>query len=307
MTTVREGGSTPGGRARAPLAQHRRVGIAMVVLAGVFWSLQGPTVRMIEAASGPQIIFWRSIGQLVVMLGVVAIVNRGRVMSAFRLAGYRAVAGALCHAAAGTCFVLAVLHTTVANVVFIMASAPLVAAAGAWLLLRERVETRTLGAMLAAVVGVAVMMSEGLATGNVAGTLLALVTTFGFAGIAVVARWGGGLDMLPAVCLGAALTIATGWMMAGGDVAVTTPDRLYALASGGLLTAAGATLFLYGAKFVPAGVLVFLTLTEVVLAPIWVWAAFDEVPSAYTLAGGAIVLGAICIEAVLRVRHVDRS
>ena len=52
--------------------------------------------------------------------------------------------------------------------------------------------------------------------------------------------------------------------------------------------------------------LVFLTLTEVVLAPIWVWAAFDEVPSAYTLAGGAIVLGAICIEAVLRVRHVDR-
>ena len=40
----------------APGAQHRRIGIAMVVLAGVFWSLQGPTVRMIEAASGPQII-----------------------------------------------------------------------------------------------------------------------------------------------------------------------------------------------------------------------------------------------------------
>ena len=47
-------------------------------------------------------------------------------------------------------------------------------------------------------------------------------------------------------------------------------------------------------------------MTEVVLAPIWVWAAFDEVPSAYTLAGGAIVLGAICIEAMLRVRHVER-
>ena len=60
--------------------------------------------------------------------------------------------------------------------------------------------------------------------------------------------------------------------MAGGDVAVTVSDRLYAFASGGLLTATGATLFLYSAKFVPAGVLVFLTLTEVVLAPIWVWA-----------------------------------
>ena len=310
MTATREVGPGlgAGGGAGAGFseARHRRIGITMVVLAGVFWSLQGPTVRMIETASGPQIIFWRSIGQLAVMLGVVAIVNRGRVLSAFRLAGYRAVVGALCHAAAGTCFVLAVLHTTVANVVFIMASAPLVAAAGAWLLLRERIEARTLGAMSAAVIGIAVMMSEGLATGNVTGTLLALVTTFGFAGIAVVARWGGGLDMLPAVCLGAALTAVAGWMMAGGDVAVTVPDRLYALASGGLLTAAGATLFLYGAKFVPAGVLVFLTLTEVVLAPIWVWAVFDEVASAYTLAGGAIVLAAICIEAVLRVRHVDR-
>ena len=291
----------------APGARHRSIGIAMVVLAGVFWSLQGPTVRMIEDASGPQIIFWRSIGQLVVMLGVVAIVSRGRVLSAFRLAGYRAVAGAFCHAAAGTCFVLAVLHTTVANVVFIMASAPLIAAAGAWLLLRERIESRTLGAMVTAVIGIAVMMSEGLATGDVTGTLLALVTTFGFAGIAVVARWGGGLNMLPAVCLGAALTIVAGWTMAGGDVAVTSSDRLYALASGGLLTATGATLFLYGAKFVPAAVLVFLTLTEVVLAPIWVWAVFDEVPSAHTMTGGAIVLGAICVEAVLRVRHVGRA
>ncbi len=293
-------------RTRASEARHRRLGIMMVVLAGVFWSLQGPAVRMIEAASGAQIIFWRSIGQLAVMMIVVAIVNRGRVLSAFRLAGYRAVIGGICGAAAGTCFVLAVLHTTVANVVFIMASAPLVAAAGAWLLLRERVEPRTLGAMVAAVTGIAVMMSEGLATGNVAGTLFALVTTVGFAGIAVVARWGGGLNMLPAVCLAAAFTIVAGWAMAGGDVTVTHSDRLYALASGGLLTAAGATLFLYGAKFVPAAVLVFLTLTEVVLAPIWVWAVFAEIPSAYTLAGGAIVLGAISIEAVLRVRGAER-
>ena len=223
----------------------------LVLLAGVFWSLQGPTVRMIETASGPQIVFWRSIGQLVVMLGVVAIVNRGRVLSAFRLAGYRAVVGGLCNAAAGTCFVLAVLQTTVANVVFILASAPLIAAAGAWLLLRERIEPRTLGAMIAAVIGIAVMMSEGFATGNLTGALLALVATFGFAGIAVVARWGGGLNMLPAVCIGAAFTIVAGWTMAGGDVAVTVSDRLYAFASGGLLTATGATLFLYGAKFVP--------------------------------------------------------
>lgn len=242
------------------------------------------------------------------MLGLVAIVSRGSVMSAFRLAGYRAVVGGLCHVAAGVCLVLGVLHTTVATVVFIMAASPLVAAGIAWLLLRDRIETHTAGAIVVAVIGIAVMMSEGLVTGDVTGILFALVTTLGFAGIAVVARWGGGLNMLPAVCLGAAFTVVAGWIMAGGDVAVTFPDRLYTLASGGLLTATGATLFLflYGTKFVPAGVLAFLTLTEVVLAPIWVWAAFSEVPSAHTLVGGAILLTAIGVEAVLRVRHVER-
>ena len=303
MTPVREDRSALGDRARAPGARRRQIGIALVALAGVFWSLHGPTVRLIEFASGPQIIFWRSIGQLVVMLAVVAIISRGRVASAFRTAGYRGVVGALCHLATGVGFVLAVLHTTVANVVFIMASAPLIAAAVAWLLLRERLEMRTLAAMIAAVFGIAVMVSEVLVTGNFAGTLFALLTTCGFAGIAVVARWGGGLNMLPAVCLGSAFSIVAGWAMAGGDVAVTVADWLYAIGSGALLTAAASTLFLYGAKFVPAGVLVFLALTEVVLAPIWVWAMFGEVPSVHTLIGGAIVLGAICTEAVLRMRH----
>ena len=255
MTTMKEDHPAPGARTGLPGVQQRQIGIALVALAGVFWSLQGPIVRVIETASGPQIVFWRAVGQLVVMLGVVAIVNRGRVVSAFRLAGYRAVVGALCHAASSTCFVLAVLHTTVANVVFIMASAPLLAAVVAWRLLRERIETRTLGAMIVAVIGIAVMMSEGLATGDVTGTLLALVTTFGFAGIAVIARWCGGL-----------------------------------------------TLFLYGAKFVPAGVLAFLTLTR--------WfsprsgSGPPSPPSAYTLAGGAVVLNmlpAVCLGAALTV------
>lgn len=279
-----------------------RVGIALVVLAGVFWSLQGPAVRGIQSASSEQIVFWRSAAQVVAMLIVVAVVNRGKVVVAFRRAGYRGAVGGLCHSLASVCFVFAVLHTTVANVVFIMASSPLVAAGVAWLLLGERIEKRTLGAMLAAVAGIAVMMSEGLVGGSVVGTLFALVTTVGFAGMAVVARWGGGVNMLPAVCIGATFTFCAALAMTGGEVAVSTHDLLLCLASGGLVTATGATLFMLGARFVPAGVLAFLTLTEVVLAPIWTWAVFDEVPSAFTFAGGAIVLTAILAEVLQRVR-----
>ena len=63
------------------------------------------------------------------------------------------------------------------------------------------------------------MVSEGLASGNPAGHLFAIATTIAFAGITVVARWGGGLDMIPAACWGALFTLTTAAFLAGGDVA----------------------------------------------------------------------------------------
>ncbi|MEM7292107.1 MAG: hypothetical protein AAF420_01770, partial [Pseudomonadota bacterium] len=43
-------------------------------------------------------------------------------------------------------------------------------------------------------------------------------------------------------------------------------------------------------------------LETVILGPIWVWIGVGEVPSLYTIAGGAIVLGAICFQAILGMR-----
>ena len=97
----------------------------MVTLAGVVWSLQGVTIRMVEEASGSQIIFWRGLSQLTTLLILVTIINRGRVFFAFRRAGIVGIIGGLCTVIASTCFVFGLLHTTVANVVFTLASAPL--------------------------------------------------------------------------------------------------------------------------------------------------------------------------------------
>jgi drug/metabolite transporter, DME family len=44
-------------------------------------------------------------------------------------------------------------------------------------------------------------------------------------------------------------------------------------------------------------------MTELALAPIWVWLAVDEVPSGYTLLGGAIIIGAITAQALSGTRR----
>ena len=52
-------------------------------------------------------------------------------------------------------------------------------------------------------------------------------------------------------------------------------------------------LFTTGAPKIPAGEAALMGVLEVVLAPIWVWLAFDEVPSGATLLGGGLVLAAV--------------
>ena len=280
--------------------------LIMVLLAGVFWSLQGLSIRMIEQAASEQIIFWRSVSQGVVLFTVIAVINRGRVLQGFRAAGKASVLGGLCMLVASTGFVFALGHTTVANVVFFLACSPLVAALISWVVMRERISRRTLGAMLVAACGIGMMTSESQITGQFLGNLFSFFTMLGFAGMAVIARWGGGIRMLPAICWGALFTLIVSYSLAGGDTIISLRDTGLCFISGGVLTAAGATLFMFGARYIAAGLLAFLTLTEVVLAPIWVWIGFGEVPSDYTLIGGGIVLSAIIAEATLRVIKTSR-
>ena len=273
----------------------------MVVFAGVVWSLQGFTIRMFEHASSEQIVFWRAVSQFFVILALVVIINRGRVIRAFRRAGSAAFVGGICHLVASTAFIFALGHTTVANVTFFLAASPLFAAVIAFVVMRERIAARTLAAMLVALLGIGVMGSEGVFGGNLAGQIYSFVTMLGFAGMAVVARWGGGLHMLPMTLWGAMFTVVAGFALSRGVVGVPLEEVGVAFISGGVLTSAGAALFLMGGRYVPAGVLAFLTLTETVLAPFWVWLGFGEVPSGYTFAGGAIVFAALVGEATLRV------
>ena len=281
----------------------RMRGVVMVLFAGVFWSLQGLTIRLFEFASSEQIVFWRAVGQFLVIQTLIVIISRGRMIRAFRRAGVAGLIGGVCHFIASTAFIFALGHTTVANVVFFLAASPLFAAMIAFVIMRERVAPRTVGAMLVVLVGIGVMSAEGVFSGDLTGQVLSFVTMLGFAGMAVVARWGGGIHMLPTGGWGAAFTLIGGFVLCGGAIRVPLPEVGIAFLSGGVLTSAGAVLFLMGARYVSAGVLAFLTLTEVVLGPLWVWIGFDEVPSHYTLAGGGIVLASIVCEALLGIRR----
>jgi drug/metabolite transporter (DMT)-like permease len=69
-------------------------------------------------------------------------------------------------------------------------------------------------------------------------------------------------------------------------------------------SALGLTLFSFGSRMVPAAEATLLTALDVPLAPLWVWLAFSEVPSFYTLLGGAIVLAAVFGHVAYEMRRI---
>lgn len=277
-------------------------GVLLVMLAGGFWSLGGLLVRLVEVAGAWQILFYRSAALAVTIFCILLLSYRGAVFARIRAAGWPAAAGGLCLSFGFTGWIFALLNTTVANGVFMLSAAPLAAALLARVILKEPVHRATWLAMVAAVVGVGVMVAGGIGAGRLFGNFMAMLAMLGFSGFAVALRWGRGGDMLPAV-LWAGVFAAVVAASQAGDLAITGRDLSICISMGTLQIGLGLVCFTRGSRVVPAAELALLSLTEVVLAPVWVWLALAEVPSASTLVGGAIVLAAVAGRALAGLRR----
>lgn len=287
-------------QAAIPLAAaHYPRGVAMVLAAGLCLSFGGLILRHIEQAEIWTVSFYRSVFFVATLL-VFLLVTRGRdTLSAFRAIGWDGVVVAVAMAGGSTLYILALSLTTVANVMFILSTSPLLTALLGRLVLGERIGAVTWVAMLAALAGIAIMVADGLEAGALLGNLTALGAVVAFAIMITALRRGRHVDMVPATCLGGALAALLALAMAGSLV-VTGHDLGFCFLLGSLQLGGGFLLITLGSRYVPAGEVALLVLLEVVLAPIWVWIWIDEVPRSGTLLGGGLVLAAVLAQALRR-------
>ncbi len=276
-------------------------GVMLVLIAGCFWSIGGLVVRLIDNATEWHILFYRSLALVLTLLTYIAINNRGRLVRTFLTAGPSSILAGVFLGTAFASWIFAMTHTTIANAMFVLAAAPFMSAVIAHIVLKERVKSITWLCMSGAVIGIAIMVSEGALVGTLAGNLLALGAAFGFSCFSVTLRAGKAVDMTPAICwAGVWGATLSGFMLAitQTDMHVSTHDLMLCSLLGLIQVGLGLVLFTIGSRHVPAGELALLSLTEVVLGPIWVWIGVGETPSFYTLLGGCVVLAAICAQAL---------
>ena len=285
------------------LLLYRR-GILQIVASGFFLSTSGIALRIIEQADGWQILFYRSLALSVTILLILVFQKGSRVFDEFRGLEWNDYLLALFLGSGFVAYVFALLYNTVANALFIFSCAPFVAGFLGWILLGERVATRTWFAIGGAMAGLTVMVGSELAVSRYLGTLIALWIPIAYAASIIVIRSSKRENMLAALCLAG--------LVSGGlsaifvtDYALTLQDLIISLYLGVFQAGIGFTLVVLGTRYIPAAQVGLLAMVEPVLAPIWVWMGVGEVPGLATIVGGAIIFSAITIDGILNIKSSE--
>jgi drug/metabolite transporter (DMT)-like permease len=278
-----------------------RRGILQLVVSGFFLSTAGIALRLVELADGWQILFYRSFALSVTILLILVFQKRSRFLDEFRGLGWNDCLLAVFLGTGSVAYVFALLYNTVANALFIFSCAPFLTGFLGWILLGERVATRTWFAIGVAMAGLAVMVVSELAVSHYLGTLLALWIPIAYAASIIAVRRSKRDNMLVALCLAG--------LVAGGlsaifvtDFSLTSRDLIISLYLGVFQFGVGFTLVVLGSRYVPAAQVGLLALVEPVLAPVWVWMGVGEAPSLATIVGGTIIFLAITTDGILNIK-----
>ena len=193
-----------------------------------------------------------------------------------------------------TAFIVSIARIDAATTLFLQSLAPFSAALLGWLLLRERVDRHTWAAMGIAVTGVVIMGSSWDAS-NALGLCAAACIPLMLGVYTVLLRDSEGRDLRVQVVFTGLIGMLIGSVaaFASGGFDLPVRDAVLALASGGILIGVGLPIFNAAGRHVPAARTTLLLLSEIVLAPFWVWLIVDETPARKTVIGGAVILVAL--------------
>jgi drug/metabolite transporter (DMT)-like permease len=296
------------------LSAHQRA-MGLMICAATLWSMAGVVTRHLspelQAEGRFEITFWRSFFAALFIAGYLLLVQREG-LRPVRAVGVVGLLSGLLWALMYSGFMLALTLTTTANVLLVMSIGPLLTALLAWLVLRAPIPLRTWVAIGVATVGLGWMFVQGaggLPSGaHLAGMAIALTVPLASAiNLVTLQKVRARVDLVPAVFIGGALSAALmlAAMASTGALPLraSVTDLLLLALLGFFQLGLPCMLMIRASRHLSAPQMALLALIEVLLGPLWAWLGAGEVPATATLAGGALVLGALVANEVAGLRR----
>lgn len=267
---------------------QQSTGVGLVVVSAVVFSAAGVFTKGVSAGAW-EIVFWRGLSAAAFTLGYLAL--RGTLRDEIRVFQGPSVAVAVLGAAGTAAFIPAFKLSSVANVSMIYAASPFMAAALAWIFIRERPGLKIMAASAVACGGVAVIFWGSGVSGHLTGDLLALWMTLMMAGMMVIYRiWPDTPAGFPAA-MSSLLLVPLGAMF--GDPVAVPLSEIGITVLFGLFFAVASITLAEGARRLPPAQTALLSTLEMPLAPLLAWFILAEMPAAQTAIGGVVVCIAV--------------
>ncbi|WP_216825791.1 DMT family transporter [Ruegeria sp. EL01] len=205
--------------------------------------------------------------------------------------GWPLLAAGVLMLGSSTGLVFAIKNTSVVNTFVILSTIPAVAVLFSWIFLRERVSKQTMFAIIGVIIGIGVVVSGSSAGGasSLYGDLLAMFAVVVLALMLTLLRKFPDVSRMGAVGVGGFLVAVV--MFFFTEPSTFSMNTWLIMGVMGLLTAPfGRVLSMVATRYATATEVSMTLMLETVLAPIWAYLFFTEVPGANSLAGGAIIL-----------------
>ena len=274
----------------------RQIGAAFLLTAcgGLLFTLDLPLLRL-SMADQWTLVFVRGV-LLFATLSLGWLVARMMGDRAPFIAGAAGIAVACTSTLGNMSYIGAVVQAPAANVVFLIALTPVIAASLSHVVLGEKVHTYTWVATGLSLCGAALITSQGIDSGHWVGDALAIISAFCSATILTIIR-ATGSKVATSLALGSLASSAIALLFYQIDPSSLLGTGFFGvptlvwLGLNGLVVMPLATVLLArGPRLLPSADVSMFFMLETILTPIWTWMLFAEVPSSRVLLGGSLLI-----------------
>jgi len=278
-----------------------QLAFSILITATTLSSFNGIVIRGLADMTDWQIVFWRHflIG-MTLCLGLLFYYRSGFI-DAFKAIGRPGIFGAAAFGLSLLFLTMALHHSSIANVMFILALVPVLTALMGWIVLRETVQKITWIAMTGSIIGVALMVLGYLNSGNMKGTSLSIGCAITVSLFAIILRWGREINMIPMFAVGSLIAASIALPFSFNDLMLDAAQLTLLLAWASLVSPLYYSLFVVASRHIPAAELMLAVPLESILSVLLAWAVLTEIPNTNSLLGGTIVIISVSCMAMYRI------
>jgi drug/metabolite transporter (DMT)-like permease len=247
-------------------------------------------------------LFYRGAIPFVVVLIGLIFFYKNNLLKALVGIGYPGIFYVISFSICNITFIISIQNTNVANTLVMIAMAPMLSAILGSIFLKEVPDSKTWIAIIITLVAVSYIFHDSIEMGNFYGDLFGLITAFGLACNAVIARFAKNRDLVPSAVIGK-LCVAIFAFFFVDTFSLVGTDLIFIPLMCVMCVAIPFVLVTIAPRFIPAEEVNLFFLLETIIGPFWVWLIINEQPSIETIQGGSIILITIAIHSYLKLKQ----